>query len=699
MKTTLLYKAVTIVLVAAVALLGTPPVASADGTADPLANIDHFIIVYQENWSFDSLYGLFPGADGLRNSSAATLTQIDRLSGNALSSLPPANGFNRYTGSGNVDAANTNTNPGFLNIPPQPLNGAVDTRFNTNPADATSSLKLNTLHFFNLVPIVPADGLTGDIVHRYWHEQFQASGTSVQSGVVSNVGNNQGFITWSDNPGLVMSYFDATNLPEGVLAQQYTLGDNFFHSAFGGSFLNHQFLVAAAPTVYYNMPASNNGNIAYLDSHGVLVMNTSGSAVGKVVRDGNITPVGGEALSVSLNGTTQTVTANSVAFGNGLAFDKHYAVNTIFSANLQSSGDPNAVNLLPSQNNTNPGDLTRPFIPTIGDRLSDAGITWKWYSGGFDRALAQSPTNPSHFGVTNTDPSITLFQWHHQPFAFFDKYAPFKSVAQYNANPAAGPFNPESAAHLQDETRLYSDISNNTLPAVSFVKFLGPDNEHPGYTSLQQGQQHVADLVAAVQANPGLWARTAIIVTYDEHGGRWDHVTPPVRDIWGPGVRVPVIVISPFARRGFVDHTQYDTSSILSTIEHRFGLAPLNSRDALVPTLAAAFTNVPVTRSGFVYDRRTQAFVQQLTLTNISASPVPGPLFVVLDSLSANASLSNKTGNTTNAPPLGSPFIQVPNSSAGLGAGASLTVSLEFANPTRGAITYSLRVPDGTTAP
>ena len=71
-----------------------------------------------------------------------------------------------------------------------------------------------------------------------------------------------------------------------------------------------------------------------------------------------------------------------------------------------------------------------------------------------------------------------------------------------------------------------------------------------------------------------------IIITYDENGGRWDHVAPPIVDRWGPGSRVPTIVISPFARKGFVDHTQYDTTSILKLIELRYGLAPLNARDA-----------------------------------------------------------------------------------------------------------------------
>ena len=90
--------------------------------------------------------------------------------------------------------------------------------------------------------------------------------------------------------------------------------------------------------------------------------------------------------------------------------------------------------------------------------------------------------------------------------------------------------NARSAAHLQDENNFFADVTNNTLPSVCFIKPLGPDNEHPGYASLLQGQLHVSNIVAAVQSNPALWAHTAIIVTYDEHGGRWDHVTPPTRE-------------------------------------------------------------------------------------------------------------------------------------------------------------------------
>jgi len=97
---------------------------------------------------------------------------------------------------------------------------------------------------------------------------------------------------------------------------------------------------------------------------------------------------------------------------------------------------------------------------------------------------------------------------------------------------------------------------------------------------------------------------TMVIVTYDEFGGTWDHVpspgqggTPGPHDSWGPSTRVPALVIAPRLRDDFViDHTEHDTTSILSTIEHRFGLAPLSSRDAAVKDLSSVFTAQPPRR-------------------------------------------------------------------------------------------------------
>ena len=85
------------------------------------------------------------------------------------------------------------------------------------------------------------------------------------------------------------------------------------------------------------------------------------------------------------------------------------------------------------------------------------------------------------------------------------------------------------------------------------------------------------------------WKNTAVIITYDENGGRWDHLTPPKIDQWGPGTRVPAIIISPYAKPHYVDHTQYETVSILAFIEKLFRLPSLNARDAHASPLLNAF--------------------------------------------------------------------------------------------------------------
>ena len=427
-------------------------ITSTQAQAGGLQKLNHIVVIYQENWSFDSLYGKFPGANGLGNA-AGTSPQVDK-DGEPFVTLP--------------QPLNTSFNP-----------AVPDPRF---PADLP-------VQPFDTTQFVGPNQQTGDLVHRFYQEQYQIDGGTMDQ-----------FVAWSDAAGLVMSYYDATNMPEGKLAQQFTLMDNFFHSAFGGSFLNHQFLICACVPTWPDAPESI---VAQLDANGMMV------------KDGQVTPDG-------------------------------FAVNTSYSVNMPHPASATA--LLPTQS-----------AATIGDRLSEKGVSWAWYSGGWNTAVLGHP-----------DP---LFQAHHQPFAYYANYADGTSGR---------------TDHLRDELDFYTDVATGRLPAVSFVKPLGPDNEHPGYATLQNGQLHVADLISAIQSSPA-WDDTAIIITYDEHGGRWDHVPPPVIDRWGPGLRVPTIIISPFARKGFVDHTQYETASILRLIETRWQLEPLSTRDAAAGDLLTAF--------------------------------------------------------------------------------------------------------------
>jgi phospholipase C len=418
-----------------------------------LDRINHIIVIYLENRSFDQLYGLFPGADGIANAGAAAV-QVDR-DGKPYDKLPPV--------------LNTNFRP------PQ-----VDSRF---PLDLPNKP-------YRAEPSVALSQITGDAWHRYYQEQLQIDG-----------GKMDKFVAWTDAGSLVMSYFDGSPAPLWAYAEKYTLMDHFHHAAFGGSFLNHQLLVCACAPRFENAPADL---VAKLDDKGALE------------KDGAVTPDG-------------------------------YAVNT----------------LLPRLGPLPPGyDLAKTLpiqtAPTIGDRLDEKGVDWAWYSGGWDAAVAGKPG--------------PLFQFHHQPFAYFEHYAQGSAGAK---------------AHLKDEIDFVDGIEKGALPSVVFFKPSGEDNEHPGYASVLAGEYHTAFLLRLIERSP-LWKDSVVIITYDENGGLWDHVAPSKIDRWGPGTRVPTLLISPVAKRGFIDHTVYDTTAILKLIETRFGLAPLGTRDAASADMTAA---------------------------------------------------------------------------------------------------------------
>jgi phospholipase C len=246
--------------------------------------------------------------------------------------------------------------------------------------------------------------------------------------------------------------------------------------------------------------------------------------------------------------------------------------------------------------------------PTIGDRLNAAGVDWAWYSGGWSNAngnvgapgwtngAGPSPT-PTGCSDPNVDPGVShwpecpdnLFQYHHQPFNYY---------AAFSTQTAAGLAN--RAAHLRDEQEFIQDAASSqskcNLKPVSFVKPIGEENEHPGYASEPNGSDHLVDLLQAIE-NGKCAQDTLVLVTYDEFGGQWDHVPPPGQgndngphDQWGPGTRIPALVISPFLKGPFVvDHTEYDTTAVLATIEQRYGLQPLGTRDAAMNSLSNVF--------------------------------------------------------------------------------------------------------------
>lgn len=469
---------------AAAAALALPACAPLPPRADEgLGRIEHIVVIYAENRSFDHLYGLFPGADGIDQATAQQKTQVDH-DGTPLPTLPPV-----YEGG----KASTRFPAGLPNGP---------FRIDRPPVGR------------QLDEVLPSP------IHNYWHNQEQIAG-----------GANNRFVAMSTAGAWVMGYWDGSGMKMWTWARQYTLADHFFMGAFGGSFLNHQWLVCACTPTF---PGAPDAYKPQLDGSGRLVRKP---------------------------GSPPSVMSGPVQVFDGSVTPDGYAVNTSQPPYQPSGYAPAAggdLNLADPAKNPLPPQTAK----TIGDTLSAKGIRWAWYAGGWNAALAdgrQPPTERRGVIYNGATPEALAFQPHHQPFNYHARFAPGTA---------------DRAEHLKDYDDFVAAIDAGRLPAVSFYKPVGRLNQHPSYTDLAQGDAHLDELLQRLTRSP-LWPKMAIIVTYDENGGYWDHLPPPEGDRWGPGTRIPALVISPFAKKGFVDKTPYDTTSIIKLITRRFGLEPL----------------------------------------------------------------------------------------------------------------------------
>ena len=461
-----------------------------------LDSIETVVVLYAENRSFDNLYGRFPGANGLSQLAPADYLQRDR-DGSVLKELPPV--WGGLTEKGVVPAVTEAQTRGLPNAP-----FAIDDPKGWN---------------------APVTVVTRSPVHLFYQNQMQING-----------GKNDRFVAYTDVGALVMGYYDHAVLPLWEVAKQYTLADNFFMGGFGGSFFNHFWVACACAPVY---PNANNSPARKL----IAVVNADGVSL----------RIAADSPKSALQGPPKFV-----RYGN-LTPD-FYAVNTMQPPYQPSKNKPAPGGDPAYADPTNPTTLPPQTVPTIGDLLSAKGISWGWYAGAWQAALADQNAFP-----------VPNFQTHHQPFNYFATMAPGTAAR---------------VEHLRDGglggSEFIKAIDSGALPQVAFYKPQGNLNEHAGYADVLDGDRHLADVVFHLQKSPQ-WAHMVVIVTYDENGGFWDHVAPPKGDRWGPGSRIPALIVSPYAKRGFVDHTLYDTTSILRLITRRFdlpSLAGLRTRDA-----------------------------------------------------------------------------------------------------------------------
>jgi phospholipase C len=142
-------------------------------------------------------------------------------------------------------------------------------------------------------------------------------------------------------------------------------------------------------------------------------------------------------------------------------------------------------------------------------------------------------------------------------------------------------------SHFVNRGQIFSDLKNDTLPDVSWVVPSSPISEHPP-ANITLGMDWVTYVVDSIMKSQ-YWNSTAIIVTWDDYGGFYDHVPPPPIDKYGLGFRMPAIIISPYAKPGFIDHSKYQFESMLKFIEWRFGIPSLTNRDRNANNILNAF--------------------------------------------------------------------------------------------------------------
>ena len=451
-----------------------------------LERIQTIVVIYAENHSFDNMYGMFPGADGVANATEEQKTQLDH-DGKPLPRLPAV-----YTG-GNIDTRYPLSMPnGPFRIDQPPVNARMD-------------------------QVVPSP------IHAYYQNIEQING-----------GKNNKFVAMTTVGSWVMGYYDGSGMRMWKWAQRYTLADRFFMGAFGGSYLNHQWLICACTPRWEEAPAQQRVKV---DEHGRIGRRPESNASvlqGPVaVYDGQYTPDG-----YSVNTTQPPYQPSGIPPGSALKLEL---------------ADPTKFPLPPQT------------AKTIGDTLSAKGVDWVWYAGGYDAALKDGMrlNTEKRTVIYARERDSEKFQPHHQPFNYYARFAPGTA---------------DRARHLKDLRDFEEAIDKGTLPPVSFYKPSGRLNQHPSYTDIMSGDVHIAGMLEKLEKSPQ-WKNMLVIVTYDENGGYWDHVPPPRGegwgDRWGPGTRIPTIIVSPFAKKGYVDHTAYDTTSILKLITRRFGLEPL----------------------------------------------------------------------------------------------------------------------------
>ncbi len=470
----------------------------AQSTATTTTLIQHVVVIYQENVSFDHYFATYP-----------------------------------------VAANNSSSEPSFTASPDTPsVNGLSGPLLTANP-NSTQPFRLTR-----------AQSVTCDQDHNYPDEQKAYNG-GLMNKFVESVGSSSASCDVAGyGKKIVMGYYDGNTVTAfWNYAQNYAMSDNSFSTTFGPSTPGAVNLISG-------------------QTHGATV--TAGSASGNVGSGGSV--IGDPRPDPSLDDCT-------------LAPPRTY---------ISMSGK------------------------NVGDLLNAKNITWGWFQGGFKPTSTTSAgiavCAAHHVGVAGDDAVTTSGDYipHHEPFQYYRQTAnphhlPPSSVLAIGST--------DQANHQYDMSDFTAALAAGNLPAVSFLKAPAYQDGHAAYSDPLDEQTFVVNTINSIMKSP-FWSTTAIIIAYDDSDGWYDHVMGPIvnqsatsddnlngaglcgsgtaspyQSRCGYGPRQPLLVISPYAKVNYVDHTVTDQASILKFIEDNWNLGRIgdNSADAYAGTLMNMF--------------------------------------------------------------------------------------------------------------
>jgi phospholipase C len=435
-------------------------------------------------------------------------------------------------------------------------------------------------------PTMPYDSYTGDMVHRLFHMWQQSDCHVAKNATTANpsgcLNDLYPFVGVARNDGSGANSMGFYNVARGdapifkQIADQYTINDNYHQPVMGGTAVQHQML-GTADAIPWDMFQG----VTQPPASAIANPNPKSSTNAAFTLDGNWT---------NCSDANQPGIAAIVNYLRTLPWkpkpncdpNRFYMINNM-SPGFLPNGDIDMGSIL-SGSKVPPSSLRN-----IGDALNEKMISWAYYGGGYNAAVRVA----NGIGNSTTDPVIAA--------NYCDICNPFSYAASIMGDPT------QRKLHIKDAIDFFNDLASGNLPSVSYLKPDSLIDGHPASAKLDLFEGMLKKVLDGLQANPGLFAETALFVTVDEGGGYWDSGTFQPLDFFGDGPRIPLIVVSPYSTGGNVVHSYNDHASVVKFIERNWGLGTLStrSRDNLPnPTMDLTKSYVPTNAPaiGDLYD-------------------------------------------------------------------------------------------------